>query len=90
MTVIIYSNQLYCDCLSSLISTAIGGRVSTFSSAAEWLDRQNPTGALVLICTSDLSKEREAAELDALLNHPTPPRVVVVATAKSQMMSFPR
>ncbi len=81
-TIIIYGNQLYCDCLSSSISTAIGGKVSTFSCASAWLERQNPSGALVLICTSDLSKERAAAELDALLNHPTPPRVVVVGDSE--------
>jgi DNA-binding NarL/FixJ family response regulator len=81
-TVVIYGNQLYCDCLSSSISTAIGGKVSTFSCASAWLERQDPSDALVLVCTSGLSKEREAAELDALLSHPTPPRVVVVGDSE--------
>lgn len=78
LTVIIYSNRLYCDCLSSTIRTAIGGQVATFATASAWLEHQDPSGALVLICTSGLSKEREASELDTLLSHPRPPQVIVV------------
>lgn len=77
-TVIIHSNQLYCDCLSASIRSATGDQVTTFPCVSTWLEQRESGPSLVLICTSGLPKEREAAELDLLLTQPNPAVQVVV------------
>lgn len=81
--VVIYGNQLYGDCLSTSIGAAIGGNISTFSRSADWLEKDQTDDPLVLLCTSGISREREAAELDALLHRQTCPRIIVVGDSEA-------